>query len=868
MNGLCPSLTDMSLRDLQVRSVLERHGEADLCVPSEEAQCSAKICEKGGSGLLLPLFGDAEQDWPKGVRIPLYLLGLLWTFLAVAIVSDVFMGAIEKIVSKKKRLLNKKTGKYFTYIVWNSTIANLTLMALGSSAPEILLGVIEVAGNEFYAGDLGPSTIVGSAAFNLFCISAVCVAAFPTGEIRFIKDLSVFGVTACFSVFAYLWLWCIVSLSSKNVIDMWESVVTLIFFPILVGLAFVADKGYLQVTKPKKPHLVADIHDLSKEELAEIDAQIKHEHKERLTDEQIAKIIESKLHAPKSRAAYRVSAIRNMTGAHKVHRAHSKEHHHVDPAKVMPIDDTKPPEEPTATPMVMVAVQFVSKSHVVMESDGKVHVPIELIVHPETTLKGTVSVTVKSRDGNAKAGDDFTAVDEVLTFNPGEFEKSIVVEILDDEGQEKDEEFYVDLHSVQYSGNDEVDVHLGEVTSTSVLILDDDGPGTVMFEKEELTIQEGLEDMVVDILVQRKGGFGKGVSCKYMTEDDTALAERDYNHVEGEVTFDQGQVYFKIPITILARGRYESVEHFRLILSDPQGGMIFNEKTDGGSECCIITINIEPAEVEKQHIDRIAHLLSMNWDFAEIGHSNWKQQFVEAVFVNGGDDDEGEAPPSIMDYIMHVIALPWKVLFACIPPSDYCDGWLCFCMALVMIGAVTALIGDLAGLLGCTMGLPDAITAITFVALGTSLPDTFASKTAAVQDEYADASIGNITGSNSVNVFLGIGLSWTAGSVFWASKGWTKEWCLKYRDECIDFPDGGKFIVIGGDLGTSVIVFCCCAGVCLTALMLRRMQFGGELGGPRPMQYVSAVFFVTLWLTYVGISAIVNVRSQDDDPCS
>lgn len=37
-------------------------------------------------------------------------------------------------------------------------------------------------------------------------------------------------------------------------------------------------------------------------------------------------------------------------------------------------------------------------------------------------------------------------------------------------------------------------------------------------------------------------------------------------------------------------------------------------------------------------------------------------------------------------------------------------------------------------------------------------PDTFASRTAAIQDEWADSSIGNVTGSNAVNVFLGIGL--------------------------------------------------------------------------------------------------------------
>jgi Ca2+/Na+ antiporter len=55
------------------------------------------------------------------------------------------------------------------------------------------------------------------------------------------------------------------------------------------------------------------------------------------------------------------------------------------------------------------------------------------------------------------------------------------------------------------------------------------------------------------------------------------------------------------------------------------------------------------------------------------------------------------------------------------------------------------------------------------VALGTSIPDTFASKLAAQADPYADAAIGNITGSNSVNVFLGLGFPWILASAFHAS---------------------------------------------------------------------------------------------------
>ena len=62
------------------------------------------------------------------------------------------------------------------------------------------------------------------------------------------------------------------------------------------------------------------------------------------------------------------------------------------------------------------------------------------------------------------------------------------------------------------------------------------------------------------------------------------------------------------------------------------------------------------------------------------------------------------------------------------------------------------------------------VTAITFVALGTSLPDTFASKAAAVNEKTADNAIGNVTGSNSVNVFMGLGIPWMIASIYHAVK--------------------------------------------------------------------------------------------------
>lgn len=162
-----------------------------------------------------------------------------------------------------------------------------------------------------------------------------------------------------------------------------------------------------------------------------------------------------------------------------------------------------------------------------------------------------------------------------------------------------------------------------------------------------------------------------------------------------------------------------------------------------------------------------------------LGTSSWREQFAEALTVSAGDDDgdedeEGEPgsdsgevePPSCFDYFMHIVTVPWKLLFASIPPTDYWGGWACFVVSIFMIGVLTALIGDLASQFGCWVGLKDAVTAISFVALGTSVPDTFASKVSAVQDKYADNSIGNVTGSNAVNVFLGIGIAWSLAAIY------------------------------------------------------------------------------------------------------
>jgi len=116
--------------------------------------------------------------------------------------------------------------------------------------------------------------------------------------------------------------------------------------------------------------------------------------------------------------------------------------------------------------------------------------------------------------------------------------------------------------------------------------------------------------------------------------------------------------------------------------------------------------------------------------------------------------------------VMHFLQMPWKIIFSVVPPRRFCGGWFAFVVALAVIGFVVLIVSEVATVLGCAMGIKESVTAITLVALGTSLPDTFASKLAAEQSEYADNAVGNVTGSNAVNVFLGMGLPWLISTIY------------------------------------------------------------------------------------------------------
>ncbi|RDD45318.1 Sodium/calcium exchanger 3 [Trichoplax sp. H2] len=794
-------------------------------------------CNK--TGLLLPILD--ESNWNQGFRGFLYLAGLLYSFLGVAIIADIFMCAIEVITSQTRRIkISDKDGnmKEVEVRIWNDTVANLTLMALGSSAPEILLSIIEIVGNSFKAGDLGPGTIVGSAAFNLLVITATCIVAIPNPEGRRIKGIKVFAVTATFSIFAYLWLYIVLVARTKNIVDLTEAIITLCFFFVLVLISYFVDRNFFCPRKARRisdtenghlafddstGRLVPDSFDKSSANSFLKAVKTRTD----ITAEEAAKLAAAKLQEQekKSYIWYRVGAARLVSGSKRVTPL-------LDARLQKIFDDIEmknkkfsstadvrdDPETTTRT-----TIEFTTAACAVMENEKMVKVGISRT----GKLNNTIKVRYETLPGTAEPEKDYIPQNDVLVFEPNEKIKYVTIPIVDDNEWEPDENFFIQIW-LEGSYDDAI---IGEKNSTEITIINDDEPGEIAFNKASYLFKESCGTAKVEIV--RKNGSDGTISVNWKTIDGSAINGKDYRGGTGKIEFQHGEMSKLIEIPLIDDDIFENDETFHIELFDPNGGAKLGSRTR-------TALTIVNDDVYNSLLDKVVALTRINVHRLKLGSQSWGEQFTNAMTVNGGDVENATG----MDYFLHFLTFGWKVIFAIIPPPSMLGGWLTFIASLGMIGFLTAIVGDLAGIFGCIVGLRDAVTAITFVALGTSLPDLFASKTAALNEKYADNSIGNVTGSNSVNVFLGLGLPWLIATIYWNSQN-------------------KEFSVPAGNLASSVILFTICAVICIALLMLRRIipSFGGsELGGPTKSKYISGLLLVTLWIVYVIISSLQVYR--------
>ena len=550
-----------------------------------------EVGEEGGvginceDGLIIPIW-KGHEDMGMGDRFGrglLYIALMIYLFIGVAIASDKFMESIEMITAQEKEVSIKdpKTGKTQTIVVkvWNETVANLTLMALGSSAPEIMLSVIEIFAKDFRAGDLGPGTIVGSAAFNLFMIIGLCMYVIPDDEVRKIKHLRVFCITATWSVFAYVWLYLILGAISYGKVEVWEGLLTFLFFPATVYTAFVAEKRmfcYKYFDKSEvgvvlgsaKGDIESRAQEKFKDDLEGMDpamaefernrrAYITAMKRIRLENPDISMIdLETQAReevmssGPKSRAYYRAQATRKMAGKEDAKKAFSKQ-------LAAEAEAEKASAEAEAAEAAKAAekkddgvcrVFFDPPDYTVMESVGTFEVTI---IREGGDMNTAVQVDYKTEDGTAASPGDYIEAVGTLTFGPGETQKMVTLEVLDDDVFEEDEHFYIRISNlrrkdgkafseISVTGEDGVakmqpSIQLGTPHMATIMILDDDHGGIFSFDDAEVEVVESVGTFELD-LKRISGARGK-VAIPYNTEDGTAKEGEHYEAQEGELIF-------------------------------------------------------------------------------------------------------------------------------------------------------------------------------------------------------------------------------------------------------------------------------------------------------------------------------------------
>ncbi|GAA0162056.1 secondary carrier transporter [Lithospermum erythrorhizon] len=500
-----------------------------------------------------------EAKLGEGIRTFLYFAALAYCFIGLSAITARFFKSMESVVSHTRRvervdpITNAKVIKHEK--VWNYAIADISLLAFGTSFPQISLATIDALRHlgSLEAGGLGPGTLVGSAAFDLFPIHAICVVVPKAGELKKISDVGVWLIELFWSFWAYIWLYIILEVSSPNVITLWESLFTVLQYALLLINAYAQDK--------RLPYLS------------------------------------------------------------------------------LPIERSERPEE---------------------------WVPPESLRKHDNNVHEDAAKMLQTNEDNSRI---------------------------------------VDIFSI-HSGNEA-------------------GPAHQQFPSINIT--------------------------------DSSL-----EHHKDKYVFEESRL-LKI----------------------------------------------------------------------------WKQQFVDALTVEDTKSRKSNMYLRIVTIIWQLILAPWRLLFAFVPPYHIAHGWIAFICSLTFISGIAYVLTKVTDKISCVTGINPYVIAFTALAGGTSWPDLVASKIAAERQLTADSAIANITCSNSVNIYVGIGVPWLINTVY--------NFFAYNKPLRIQNAHGLSF---------SLLIFFSTSVGCIGVLVLRRFTLGAELGGPRVWAWLTCVYLMLLWLVFVVLSSL------------
>ncbi|MEJ2396169.1 MAG: Calx-beta domain-containing protein, partial [Candidatus Thiodiazotropha sp.] len=215
---------------------------------------------------------------------------------------------------------------------------------------------------------------------------------------------------------------------------------------------------------------------------------------------------------------------------------------------------------------------------------------------------GEVTVDYETLPGQASDAQpaDFVGTSGTLRFADGETLRSFEIDIIDDNLDEKNETFYINL------SNPTGDAQLSNQPQVAVTILDDDGPGAISFGAVNYAVNESKDYASVTLL--RTGGSEGAVSVDLTLVDDTAIVDSDYLlPANGAVRFLDGEISREVTVPLVDDGVYEGNETFSILLSNASGGA----QVEQPASTTVTILDDDPdTSITTLHMEAVNYLVS------------------------------------------------------------------------------------------------------------------------------------------------------------------------------------------------------------------------------------------------------------------
>lgn len=183
-----------------------------------------------------------------------------------------------------------------------------------------------------------------------------------------------------------------------------------------------------------------------------------------------------------------------------------------------------------------------------------------------------VSVDVGTSDGTAADGSDYTGIGETITvtFDPGETSKTVSVPILEDDVDESDEDFFVNLSNA-------VNASIADNQGIGTITDNDPTPDVLI---DDVTVNEGD---TASFTVSLTNASSSDITLTIGTTDGSAASPGDYSGPSAQVTIPAGDLSATatFDVSTVAGPSYELTEDFTVGVVSVDAGAVGDTSDTG-----------------------------------------------------------------------------------------------------------------------------------------------------------------------------------------------------------------------------------------------------------------------------------------------